>query len=108
MSAKTKSTGAVGGAMLIVGLSGAKHVRHFLENRVLKAVSDYSFSSILIHVPITAVVSCRQYLLMAERGISKGVIILSIFLLAIPVQILAAFLFQKLVELVQRILPKSF
>lgn len=96
---------AAGAALLIVGLSGAKAVQHFLENRILKGISGYSFSAILIHMPIMAVVSCRQYLIMADLGIAKGVIILSVFIAAIPVQVLAAFLFRKLVDLIS--LPVS-
>ena len=98
---------AVGASILIIGMSEVKTIQAFLENRLLKVINKYSFSAILIHMPIMAVISCRQYLIMANMGVSKGLIILSIFLVAIPIQILAAFLFQKLTDIIQLKIPRS-
>lgn len=93
---------AIAACMLIVGISENEAVQHLLKNKALYAVSDCSFVAILFHVPVMAVISCRQYLIMSDMGIAKNFILLSVFIIAIPAQMLAIFLFQKLVSAAQR------
>ena len=71
-------------------------VLDFLETKLLQISGRYSFSVILIHMPVLSAVSCLQYLQMAKAGLSNTVTVPAVFLAAIPVQILSAFLFQKL------------
>ena len=99
---------AIGSCIFIVIVSQTKSFHKFLENRVLEVISNYSFSAILIHIPVMAFISCGQYLLMSNMGIDKNIIILSIFVLAIPVQILAVYLFQKLVFFIQYVVEQKF
>lgn len=99
---------AIGSCIFIVTISQTKSFHKFLENRVLEVISNYSFSAILIHIPVMAFISCGQYLLMSKMGIDKNIIILSIFILAIPVQILAVYLFQKLVFFIQYVVEQKF
>ncbi len=102
----------IGAALFIMGTAGCKTMQRFLEAKPLQVVGHYSFSAILIHMPVLSAVSCLQYLLMTKAGFSGTATVLAVFLAAIPVQILAAFLFQKLtvpltnlvVEKVRRIL----
>ena len=77
-------------------MAGCGKIRAFLRLRLFRILGDYSFSAILIHMPVLSAVSCLQYLIMTEKGIPSSTVILSVFLAAIPVQILAAFLFQKI------------
>ena len=93
---------AIGSCMIIVGISQVKAIQHLLENKVLFAVSKCSFSAILIHVLILSSVSCGQYLIMLNMGIAKEIIVPIVLVTAIPVQIIAIFLFHKLVEAVNR------
>lgn len=98
---------AIGACMFIVAISETKSIHKFLENKVLEVVSNYSFSAILIHIPVMAFISCGQYLLMSDMGIDRNIIILSIFILAIPVQIIAVYLFQKLVFFIQYVIENK-
>ncbi len=86
----------IGAALLVTGIAGCRTAQRFLETKPVQVLGRYSFSAILIHIPVMSSVSCLQYLLMKNAGSSDAVIILTVFLVAIPVQILAAFLFQKL------------
>ena len=86
----------IGAAMFVAGIAGCRIVQRFLETKLLQISGRYSFSVILIHMPVLSAVSCLQYLLMAKAGLSNTVTVPAVFLAAIPVQILAAFLFQKL------------
>ena len=86
----------IGAALFVAGIAGCRSVQRFLETKPLQTVGRYSFSAILIHMPLLSAVSCLQYMLMLKAGISNTVTVLAVFLAAIPVQILAAFLFQKL------------
>ena len=99
---------AIGSCIFIVIVSQTKSFHKFLENRVLEVISNYSFSAILIHIPVMAFISCGQYLLMSNMGIDKNIIILSIFIIAIPIQILAVYLFQKLVFFIQYVVEQKF
>lgn len=99
---------AIGSCIFIVTISQTKSFHKFLENRVFEVISNYSFSAILIHIPVMAFISCGQYLLMSKMGIDKNIIILSIFILAIPVQIFAVYLFQKLVFFIQYVVEQKF
>lgn len=87
---------AMGALLLVAGMAGCKKVQSFLEFKLFRILGDYSFSAILIHMPVMSAVSCLQYLIMTEKGIPSSTVILSVFLAAVPVQILAAFLFQKI------------
>ena len=98
---------AIGSCMCIVAIFEMKGIHNFLENKVLEVISNYSFSAILIHIPIMAFVSCGQYLIMSNMGIDNSIIIPSIFILAIPVQILAVYLFQKLVFFIQYVAERK-
>ncbi len=86
----------IGAALLVTGMTGCKAARRLLETKPLLAAGRCSFSAILIHIPVMSSVSCRQYLLMADAGASGAAIVSAVFLAAVPVQILAAFLFHKL------------
>ena len=103
----TYTLSAIGVCMFIVAISEIKSIHKFLENKVLEVISNYSFSAILIHIPMLAFVSCGQYLLMSNMGIDNNIIVPSIFVLAIPIQILAIYLFQKLVFLIQQVIEKK-
>lgn len=98
---------AIACLLLIVGLAELRGAHRFLDNKVLRAVSNASFSAIMIHIPVMVVVSCGQYLWMANMGVSKELAILSVFLAAIPIQIVAIFLFHKLVGIVQRFVEQK-
>ena len=102
----TYTLSAIGSCLFIVAISEIKSIHNFLENKILEVISNYSFSAILIHIPMLAFASCGQYLIMANMGIDKNIIILSIFVLAIPIQILAVFLFQKIVFFIQNIVEQ--
>ncbi len=86
----------IGAALLAAGIAGSGTARRFLEAKPLQVLARYSFSAILIHIPVMASVSCPQYLKMTNAGVSAAAAVSAVFLAAIPVQILAAFLFQKL------------
>ncbi len=86
----------IGAALFVAGIAGCKTAQRFLETKPLLITGRYSFSAILIHIPVMASVSCLQYLLMKDSGSSDTVTVAAVFLAAVPVQILAAFLFQKL------------
>jgi peptidoglycan/LPS O-acetylase OafA/YrhL len=98
---------AIGALILVTGIAGCRKAQVLLELKPFKILGDYSFSAILIHMPVMSAVSCLQYLIMTEKGISSSVVILSVFLAAIPVQILAAFLFQKMTVPLTNIIVKA-
>ena len=70
-------------------------------------IGSYVSYAILIHIPVMAFISCGQYLLMSDMVIDRNIIILSIFILAIPVQIIAVYLFQKLVFFIQYVVENK-
>ena len=43
---------AIGSCIFIVTISQTKSFHKFLENRALEVISNYSFSAILIHIPV--------------------------------------------------------
>ena len=86
----------IGAAIFITGAAGCRTIQRVLETKPLRTLGRYSFSAILIHMPVMSAVSCLQYQLMTKAGISGTAAVWAVFLAAIPVQILAAFLFQKL------------
>lgn len=98
---------ATGAVFLVVGIAGCRKVQSFLELKLFRVLGDYSFSAILIHMPVLSAVSCLQYLIMTEKGIPSSVVIPSIFLAAVPVQILAAFLFQKITVPLTKVIGKA-
>ncbi len=98
---------AIGAVLLVTGIARCRKVQAFLELKLFRILGDYSFSAILIHMPVLSAVSCLQYLIMIEKGISTSVVILSIFLAAVPVQILAAFLFQKITVPLTKVIGKA-
>ena len=87
---------SIGAALLLIGISGCKHLQGFLGKRVFTLAGSYSFSYILLHIPVIASFSCWQYLFMSNLGLSKWVVTVSVLIAAIPVHIIANFLFQKL------------
>ena len=95
------ATSAICACIFLVIISKTKAIQKVLDNKILDIISNYSFSAILIHIPILSIFSCRQYLIMNNMGINQNIIILSIFILAIPIQILAIYLFQKIVFYIQ-------
>ncbi len=86
----------IGAAVFVAGIAGCRAARRFLETKPAQVLGSYSFSAILIHIPVMSAFSCLQYLKMANAGFSEAAILPAVFLAAIPVQILAVFLFQKL------------
>ena len=97
----------IGAALFVMGIAGCKPVQRIFSFKPLRIIGDYTFSAILIHMPVMLTFSCWQYLFMSNKGLPENVIIPCVFLAAIPVQILAVFLFQKLTVPISRMIIKK-
>lgn len=89
----------VGSFLLIFSLMGLEGIKKFLEkSKVLKAVSEVSFSIYLIHWPIVASLSCFLYLQLQGMGIEKNMICTIVFVITAITVVIVAKIFNELVE----------